>query len=82
MTKECFKKQTDILLAVFGGISPTKVKLNIWYDLLSDIDDKNFEEAIKKVCNEVKDVYPSTNIVALIRSQIEPTSRREKENFI
>ena len=77
MTRECFKKQTDILLAVFGSINPTKEKLNIWYDLLKDIEDDEFKRAVEQVCNKVKEVYTGTNIIALIRAQIETTSDKE-----
>ena len=70
LTKKVFDDNISIFTSVFGNIKVTKERLNIWYDLLNDIDDKDLCDAVRKVCREVKEVYPGTNIVALIREHI------------
>ena len=70
LTRKAFARGFEIILAVFGRLEVTKEKLDIWYDLLNDIEDNQFEDAVKKICREVRDIYPGTNIVALIRAQI------------
>lgn len=50
--------------AMFQGLS---IKPAIWYELLRDIQDEMFLVAIRKIVNDVKDVYPGTNMVAMIR---------------
>ena len=72
MTKENFKKGVNMLGAVLGNLKPKPERLDIWFDLLNDIDDHDFERAVRTICNEVKEIYPGTNIVALIREQITP----------
>jgi len=70
MTRKNFADGIETLLEVFKNLSASKKRLDIWHDLLNDIEDKQFEDAVKKICREVRDIYPGTNIVALIREQI------------
>jgi len=70
MTKQNFKKGIDEISASFGNLIITKEKLDIWFKFLCDIDDKEFEKAVRIICNETKELYSGTNIVALIREQI------------
>ena len=73
MKDETFAKGMRLLTAVFRGLTMPPVEiLEIWKSLLNDIPDERFIYAVKKVCNNVRDIYPGTNIVALIREQLIP----------
>jgi len=43
--------------------------LDIFYELLKDLNSLEFNSGIKYICNEVKELYPGTNLVALIRGK-------------
>jgi len=70
MDKKTFNKGIDILKALY---TTKKFDSKILWDLLEDIDDVAFIQAIKEVANTVPELYPTTNIVAVIRGKISKT---------
>ena len=70
MTKKCFIKGVAIFLSVFQNIKVKDKTQELWYELLKDLTDEQFIYAIKKICLEVQEYYPSTNFIALVREQI------------
>ncbi len=67
MKTKTFEKGMAILMAVFPNRNLSTTSLEIYQKLLEDLSDDNFMLAISRICGEVKELYPDTNIVALIR---------------
>ena len=70
MTKKCFIKGVAIFLATFQNIKSKDATQELWFELLQDLTDEQFLYSIKKICLEVKEYYPSTNFIALVREQL------------
>lgn len=70
MTEQGFSKGIAVFFAAFSNIKIDKNTLNIWKQLLDDITDNDFYFAILQICREVKEFYPTTNLIALVREQI------------
>jgi hypothetical protein len=64
MTEKQFKKGMAVLQATFPSV---ELNLRIFWDLLCDLEDEIFEKAILKIVRTQTQIYPGTNIVALIR---------------
>ena len=64
MQKEMLKKGLAILALTFPE---KKFDGKVWWELLNDIDDKKFLIAVKDVCSTTKELYPGTNLIAIIR---------------
>ena len=64
MKRDNFKNGMAMILQCF----PNKdISLDVAWELLSDIEDKRFLIAIKDICSTTTEMYPNTNIIALIR---------------
>ena len=63
MEIKVFEKGIALLLAVFPQL---KVEGAIFYEYLKDIRDRDFIRAINSIIRTVKELYPGTNIIALI----------------
>lgn len=70
MTKKCFIKGVAIFLAAFQNIKVKDATQELWFELLKDLTDEQFLYSINKICIEVKEYYPSTNFIALVREQL------------
>ncbi len=70
MTKKCFIKGIASFITVFREVKVPKTTQDVWFNLLKDLSDDEFEYAVMKICREVKEFYPTTNFVALIRDQV------------
>lgn len=70
MKKENFLKGVALFLATFSNIKADKNTQNTWFIFLKDLPDEHFEYAIMKICREVREFYPTTNFVALVRDQL------------
>lgn len=65
-SKEVFQKGMGLLQATF----PDKaLDLDVYWELLGDIDDGVFLLAIKDLCSTTREIYPNTNMIALIREK-------------
>lgn len=67
MTKTTFKKGMTIFTACIKDFPLDKDKAAVWFRLLKDMPDELFLEAVHRVCQTEKNIYPGTNIVAMIR---------------
>jgi hypothetical protein len=54
------------LSVVFPAIN---IQPDIYYRLLDDLREDNFLGGINKICREVRELFPNTNLVALIREK-------------
>lgn len=52
---------------------------DIYYRFLDDIREDHFIGGIDKVCREVKELYPNTNLVATIREKCEEFALEAKQ---
>ncbi len=64
MTEKNFKKGMAVLTATFPNV---ELNLRIFWDLLADLEDDIFEKAILKIVRTQTQIFPGTNIVAMIR---------------
>lgn len=64
MRDEVYKKGMTLLSAVFKTL---KIEAELFRDILSDLTDEEFEHGIMRIVRTEKELYPNTNIVALIR---------------
>ena len=67
MTKETYVKGMLLFVATFQKMKIDDNTQDAWFMLLEDLGDDQFLRAIKKVCQGQPEIYPGTNIVALIR---------------
>ena len=52
------------------------VSFELAWELLNDLDDKKFLQAIKDICSKTVELYPDTNVIALIRQKVEERTER------
>lgn len=57
-----------MLSAVFPAVN---LSPEIYYTFLDDLREDNFIGAIKSVCREVQELYPNSNLIAIIRQKAE-----------
>jgi hypothetical protein len=69
MTPGAFDEGMAILSASYPSLSMELPTLKVWRKLLDDLDDNPFLNAVYRLCREEKQLYPGTNIVALIRER-------------
>jgi hypothetical protein len=58
-----------ILLATFPGLEARPAALRIWFGILEDLKNEDFSRGITEICRTEKQIYPGTNVVALIRDR-------------
>lgn len=74
MREGTFDQGIKRLYQVFPGLKPKdeaaisfwESQLDVWEGILSDLSDSQFEQAIASICRRVKDIFPSSNLAALI----------------
>ena len=69
MNKDIFTKGVSMLLSSFRHLQIKEETLDLWFQLLDDMTDNDFMASIKNICRNTAEIYPTTNIVALIREQ-------------
>ena len=69
MTPEGFDEGMAVLAATYPSLVMEPPTLKVWRRLLEDIDDAPFLSAVIRLCREEKQLYPGTNVVALIRER-------------
>jgi hypothetical protein len=70
MTKETLAKGFALICMTFPNLGMTEDALNVWARLLDDLGDNDFMGAVVHLCRNEKQLYPGTNIVALIRDRV------------
>lgn len=67
LSQTVFVKGITILRACIKGLEADDKTAKVWYELLRcEVSDKTYTEAIKRICKDTANIYPGTNIVALI----------------
>lgn len=69
MTRKEFSIGFAVLCANFGKVYD-KETLDIFFSLTKDLDPECFLRSVQAICQEHKELYPGTNIVALIRHKV------------
>ena len=70
LTKKGFAEGINLLSITFPNLELSEKTLKVWKQLLDDLTDEQFKEGILRICRDTKELYPNSNIVALIRDQI------------
>jgi hypothetical protein len=70
MTKETLAKGFALICMTFPNLGMNEDALNVWARLLEDLEDNEFMGAVVDLCRNEKQIYPGTNIVALIRDRV------------
>lgn len=66
MNKQIFKRGLGLLVSCF----PDKdFNSTVYWELLQDLSDKAYLKAVKEVCQSQLEIYPGTNIIAIIRQK-------------
>lgn len=67
MNKETFGKGMAILREAFNKM---EFNTRLYWEMLKDLQDHDFEAAVMKLVRSLKEAYPGTNLIALIRHEI------------
>jgi hypothetical protein len=68
MNKNVYLQGIMVLAKIFPAL---KIDAELYWEFLNDIPDDAFKSAINKITKEVRELFPNTNIVALIREYAE-----------
>lgn len=66
LSPQIFAKGVLILRSCVRGLEVDDKTMSVWYELLKDLSDITYSEAVKKICRSTTNIYPGTNIVAMI----------------
>lgn len=61
-----FAKGILSLKSCIRGLEVDEKAMAVWYELLKDLSDRTFMGSVKKICQGTTNVYPGTNMVAMI----------------
>lgn len=75
MTNEAFKKGFAALTATFPSMN---FNARLFWEMLSDLDGQFFLMSVWELIKNTQELYPGTNIIAILRSRSEEL---EKEAF-
>ena len=67
LTWEQFRDGIAILLAAFPKLEPDEEMVQHWYLLLQDLTPEALRRGVLTVCQLHRELYPGTNLIALIR---------------
>lgn len=77
MENETYDKGMALLSSVLPNLELSKDRLKTFRMLLDDLPDEKFKDAIVRICRETKELYPGTNIVALIREKAQGADKHD-----
>lgn len=66
LSPQVFAKGVLILRSCIRGLEVDDKTTAVWYELLKELSDRTYSEAVKKICKSTPNIYPGTNIVAMI----------------
>ena len=67
MKQEIFAKGLIFIREAF----PSKeINAKVYYEALKDISDEDFENAVLEIIQKTKDLYPGSNLIAMIREKV------------
>lgn len=67
MTDDAFHQGIAVLSTTFQGLDVSPKRLEVWRALLDDLSDDIFLSGVQSVCRQRTELYPGTNLAALIR---------------
>lgn len=70
MTKNVFKTGLSVLLQVFPN---KEIQPEVAWPILNDLSDNEFQIAIINIISTQTEIYPNTNMIALIRQKAKET---------
>lgn len=66
MNEKTFESGMAMLMQVFPK---REFNFKLFWKLLRDLDDKLFEQAVIDICASVEQIFPDTNVIAMIRNK-------------
>ena len=66
MNYQNFEKGIILLTASFPGLN---FNPKVFWEMLKDLEDKNFLTGITTLIKDTPEIYPGTNVIALIRTK-------------
>lgn len=77
LNEKVFQEGISILTTSFKNIVLEKPQIKVIKLLLSDLTDDEFTGAVLRFCRNRKEIYPGSNISALIREEVSNFSSKE-----
>ena len=68
MTAQAFNQGITLLNRIFPKLG---IEAKLFWALLNDLDGEHFLKAIQEIIKTVPELYPGTNIIAMIRTRAE-----------
>lgn len=79
MTSHAFEKGFEALTATFPGMN---FNAKLFWEMLQDLDGQFFLMAIWELIKDTKEIYPGTNIIAIIRDKTQKIKTEQLQNNI
>lgn len=79
MTSQSFEQGFSALLKVFPGLN---LDAKLFWSMLQDLDGQFFLMSVWEFIKNTKEVYPGTNIIAIIRAKAEELQTEARKNNI
>lgn len=76
LSQQVFEKSVLLILTSFPN---RKIEPVVYYELLKDLDDESFLKATVELCKDHVELYPDTNLVALLRNKYMEIKKRPQE---
>ena len=77
MTSEVFQKGMALISEAFPRL---EFNAKLYWKILSDLEDEDFEMAVLTVVRTVRELYPTSNLIAILRGGAAESSRRRLTN--
>jgi hypothetical protein len=77
ISDKIFKEGIALLSSCYKEIGLDKVQLKVIKLLLSDLNDEEFVGAVNRFCKNNENIYPGSNISAMLRKEYEKFSIKE-----
>lgn len=75
LTEKAYESGFELLTSVFTN---REMAPRMWWPLLSDLDDEGFTRAILDICGNQEQLFPDSNLVAMIRKRAREISAKPK----
>jgi len=78
MTTQAFNQGIAVLNKVFPKVG---IEARFFWDVLNDLDGGFFLMATKEIVKTIPELYPGTNMIAIIRRKVEELQVKAQKNF-
>ena len=69
-------------MAILYSVFPDKqIDGEAYWELLKDLSDKPFIEAVTEICRSLTEIYPGTNLVAMLRKRTIEIAKNSMERL-